>query len=71
MSINKDGRFFTTVPPFVWWVSDKIEARKRKKRTKAGTDAIDNIERLYRLKERGAISDADFDELKEKLKKQI
>ena len=71
MDINKEGCLFTTVPPIVWWVSDKMEAHKRKKRAKAGTDSIDNIERLYRLKERGAISEADFEELKEKLKKQI
>lgn len=71
MGINKDGRFLTTIPPVIWWVSDKIEARKRTRRTKVGTDAIDNIERLHRLKERGAISETDFEELKEKLKKQI
>lgn len=71
MSINKGGRFFTTVSPLIWWVSDKMEAHKRKKRAKFGTDAIDNIERLHRLKERGAISETDFEELKEKLKKQI
>ena len=42
-----------------------------KKRARNGVDAIDNLERLHRLKERGAISEEDFQELKEKLKKQI
>ena len=68
---NSTGRFFTTVPTLSWWVSDKFEKHRRKKKGKADADAIDNLERLYRLKERGAISDSDFEELKEKIKKQI
>lgn len=71
MKTTKDGKFLTTVPVFAWWLSDKIENHQRKKRVKYGVDAIDNIERLYRLKERGAISEEDFQELKEKLKKEI
>jgi len=68
---NSTGRFFTTVPTLSWWVSDKLEKHRRRKKGKADADAIDNLERLYRLKERGAISDSDFEELKEKIKKQI
>ena len=71
MKTTKDGKFLTTVPVFAWWPSDKIEERHRKKRAKYGVDAIDNLERLHRLKERGTISEDDFQELKEKLKKQI
>lgn len=71
MKPTKDGKFLTTVPAITWWLSDKIEERRRKKRAKNGADTIDNLERLYRLKERGAISEDDFQELKEKLKKQI
>ena len=71
MKTTKDGKFLSTVPTLAWWLSDKIENHKRKKRAKYGVDAIDNIERLYRLKERGAISEEDFQELKEKLKNQI
>ena len=71
MKPTKDGKFLTTVPAITWWLSDKIEKRRRKKRARNGVDAIDNLERLYRLKERGAISEEDFQELKEKLKKQI
>ena len=71
MKMTKDGKFLTTVPVFTWWLSDKIEERHRKKRAKYGVDAIDNLERLHRLKERGTISEDDFQELKEKLKKQI
>ena len=71
MQMTKEGRFLTTVPLFAWWLSDKIEERRRKKHAKNGADTIDNLERLYRLKERGAISEDDFQELKEKLKKQI
>ena len=71
MKTTKCGKFLTTVPVITWWLSDKIEAHRRKKRARNGVDAIDNLERLHRLKERGAISEEDFQELKEKLKKQI
>lgn len=70
-ALTKDGKFLTTVPAITWWLSDKIEEHRRKKRARNGVDAIDNLERLYRRKERGAISEDDFQELKEKLKKQI
>lgn len=69
MSLNNNGKIFSTVPAFSWWVTDKLEKHRRKKKGKV--DAIDNLERLYRLKERGAISESDFEELKEKIKKQI
>ena len=71
MKTTKTGKFLTTVPVLTWWLSDKLEERHRKKRARNGVDAIDNLERLHRLKERGAISEDDFLELKEKLKKQI
>lgn len=71
MKTTKGGRFLTTVPGITWWLSDKIEERRRKRRARNGVDAIDNLERLYRLKEHGAINEEDFQELKEKLKKQI
>ena len=57
---EKNGEFLTTVPVFAWWLSDKIEERRRKKRARAGVDAIDNLERLHRLKERGVIKEEDF-----------
>ena len=71
MKITKEGKCLTTVPDICWWISDKIEKHQRKKRAVTEMDAIDNIERLYRLRESGAISEDDFQELKEKLKKQI
>ena len=71
MKTTKDGKFLTAVPVLTWWLSDKIEEHRRRKRAKHGVDAIDNLERLHQLKERGAISEDDFQELKEKLKKQI
>lgn len=70
MSTERE-KVLSTVSALTWWLSDKIENHKCKKRAKYGVDAIDNIERLYRLKERGAISEDDFQELKEKLKNQI
>ena len=71
MKQTKVGKYLASVPLSAWWISDKIEERRRKKRAKKGSDAIDNLERLYRLKERGVISEEDFQELKEELKKQI
>ena len=68
---EKSGKAAAVVSAAAWWLSDKIHRRHRKKHAAYGADAIDNIERLYRLKKRGAISEADFQELKEKLKKQI
>ena len=71
MKPTKDGKFLTTIPAITWWLSNKIEERCRKKRARIGVDAIDNLERLHRLKQRGVISEEDFQELKDKLKKQI
>ena len=71
MDKTKFKRYLTTVPPGVWWLSDKLTAHHKKKQAKQDADAIFNIERLYRLKERGAISEEEFHELKEKLKKQF
>lgn len=71
MKTTKERKFLTTVPAITWWLSDKIEEHRRKKWVRNGVDAIDNLERLYRLKERGAISEEDFQELKERLKLQI
>ena len=47
MMSTEHGKFLSTVPALTWWLSDKIENHKRKKRAKYGVDAIDNIERLY------------------------
>ena len=65
------GRGLSTVPTFVWRIVDWYEDKKLKRSTKAGSDAIDNLQRIYRLKEKGVISEDEFLELKEKLKKHI
>lgn len=65
------GRGLSTVPTFVWRIADWIEDKKMKRRSKKDADAIENLQRLYRLKERGVISEDEFTELKEKLKNQI
>ena len=71
MKLTKRGRYLTTVPVIAWWISDRIEACRRKKRVRIEAVTIDNLERPHQLKERGIISEEDFPELKEKLKKQI
>ena len=67
----KIGKLLTTVPVGVWWLYDRIEKAINKKKSKGNSDALDNLEKLYNLKKSGAISQEDFVELKEKLKKQI
>ena len=65
------GRMLTTVPTFVWRIADWFEDKKSKHRARKGADAIDNLQRLYRLKERGILTEDEFTELKEKLKANI
>ena len=65
------GRGLSTVPTFVWRIADWFEEKKRNHRVKKGSDAIDNLQRLYRLKERGVITEEEFLELKEKVKANI
>ena len=67
----KINRLLTTVLPGTWWLFEKIEVHKKKSRARCDADVVDNIERLHRLKAHGAISEEEFQELKEKLKKQI
>ena len=67
----KINRLLTTVLPGTWWLLEKIEGHKKQSRARRDADIVDNIERLHRLKERGAISEDDFRELKEKLKDRI
>ena len=67
MKTTKYGRYLTTVPAFTWWLFDKIEERRKKARN--NVDSIEKLERLYQLKEQNVISEEDFQELKEMLKK--
>lgn len=53
------------------WLMRKFVTRQQKRQAEKDADTIGNIERLHRLKEKGIITDEDFTELKEKLKKQI
>lgn len=71
MSITKLGRHLSTIPFSAWWIADKLDAYQKKTRSKRDADAIDNLERLYRLKEHGVITGNEYDELKQKLKEQI
>ena len=59
--------------PFDGWIQEnamKVRKRLFKKRYKK-PDTIDNIERLYEMMKEGIITKEDFDELKDRLKKQI
>ena len=61
------GRGMTAIRKVVDWYED----RRMKRRIKYGADAIDNLQRLYRLKERGILTEDEFAELKEKMKAKI
>ena len=62
MNTNKFGRYLTTVPTHIWWLADKVEEARKRKHAKTTADAIDNLERLYRLKERSVITEEEFQE---------
>lgn len=70
MDTEKVKRYFTSMPLSVWWIADKLEERQRRRRARNGADAIDNLERLHKLKEKGVLAEEEFVELKEKLKEQ-
>ena len=67
----KIGKVFTTVPVFAWWAYDRIEKAFDKKKVKENANTLDNLEKLYNLKKSGAISEEDYNAIKEKLKEQI
>ena len=67
----KIGKILTTIPIGVWAIGSMVEKALKKKKDTKNTDALDNIEKLYELKKTGAISEEDFNELKERLKEQI
>ena len=71
MDTEKVKRYLTSVPLSVWWIADKLEEHQRKHRARHGADAIDNLERLHKLKEKGVLTEEEFAELKEKLKENI
>ena len=65
------GKAAAVASAVTWWLSDKIHKRHRQKYAANGADAIDNIERLYRLKKRGAISEEEFEQLKNIMKERV
>lgn len=66
MKINQ-----TAIPVGVSWLVSKLVARQQKRQALADADTIENLERLYRLKEKGVLTEEEFGELKEKLKENI
>lgn len=67
----KIAKIFTAIPLCAWWIYDRAEKALKKKKTANNSNVLENLDRLYNLKKTGAISEADYDELKEKLKNQI
>lgn len=61
----------TTGPVGIGWLVGKLVARQQKKQALADADTIDNLARLYQLKEKGILTSEEFAELKEKMKARI
>ena len=61
----------TTGPVGISWLVSKLVARQQKRQAAADADAIDNLERLHQLKEKGVLTNEEFAELKEKLEARI
>lgn len=61
----------TTVPVGIGWLMNKLVARQQKRQAEADANTIDNLERLYQLKEKGVLTEDEFAELKERMKVRI
>ena len=61
----------TTVPLGVSWLVSKLVARQQKRQALADANTIDNLARLHQLKEKGILTEEEFNELKEKMKARI
>lgn len=55
----------------IGWLVSKIIARQQKRQAEADANTIDNLNRLYQLKEKGVFSQEEFEELKERMKAKI
>ena len=55
----------------IGWLVGKIIARQQKRQAEADANTIDNLSRLYQLKEKGVLSQEEFEELKERMKAKI
>ena len=61
----------TTVPAGVRWLMSKLVARQQKRQAEADANTIDNLERLHQLKEKGVLTQEEFEELKDRMKEKI
>ena len=61
----------TTGPVGIGWLVGKLVARQQKRQAEADANTIDNLARLHQLKEKGILTEEEFNELKEKMKARI
>ena len=61
----------TTVPVGVSWLVSKLVARQQKRQAEADANTINNLERLHQLKEKGVLTNEEFEELKDRMKAKI
>lgn len=62
---------FTTVPVGISWLVSKPVARQQKRQAEADANTIDNLARLHQMKEKGILTEEEFNKLKEKMKARI
>ena len=53
------------------WLISKLVTRQQKRQAAADANTIDNLERLYHLKEKGVLTQEEFEELKDRMKEKI
>ena len=63
--------FLTTVPVSLHYLTEKILARHQKRQADADANTLNNIERLYHLKEQGILTEEEYQTLKDRLKTHI
>ena len=61
----------TTVPVGISWLVGKLVTRQQKRQAEADANTIDNLERLHQLKEKGVLTNEEFEELKDRMKAKI
>ena len=65
MKMTKNGWMLTTVPCFMWLFSSMGEKKKHQK-LHGSTEMVENLEKLYELKEKGAITEEEYVEIKKR-----
>ena len=55
----------------IGWLANRYLSKKKKRQAVADANTIDNLERLHQLKEKGVLTNEEFEELKDRMKAKI